>query len=1178
MFKRIASNDDHHTMLSRRRHMLRGSTALCAFIVALSFASEANAQANNWSGGDGNWSEADRWSGGLPTGIFADPATPTPTVIGAGAAGNVTINTNNAVARNTQVGNGSTLQIIGGGILTTTPAQTANGINTIGLSAAFNPDAAGPGTMLIDGAGSAWNAGSAGVRVGNGAAGMLTLSNGGALNMTGGLLSVGLNAGGNGTFNINGGAASNVEALRLGFNGATGTVNITNAGTLVTSSSSATQNTLGDGTGASPATGIMNISGAGSRWTIGTQGTLALGRGAGSSGTLTILDGGALSYQNANGAIQVGAEGGIGAVTVAGANTLFDSLGGIGIGSGAGSTGTFTITNNAVANFGGVNAVIVGYDGGSGTLNIANGGTLNSGNNIYIGNAGGTGTLSVTNGGKINAVNHVLVIGSDGGPDTSVGLIDGPGSIATLGQLAVGFMSTGVATLSNGALVDTTHGANIGQAGGNGTLNILSGAKLVGGSEVNIGFNSGTGTVVVSGAGSLLEATNVIVLGRDLGAGPSDGTLTVAGGGVIKAPRVIVGRGTDGTGTLNIGAGAAAGTIEADIEMSGASSTINFNHNEANHVFANVIRDLAPGVISGSVNFIGTGTTTLTGVSTYTSATNVNAGRLIVASGASIADSVLTTVNSGGTLSGAGSVGNVSVTNGGTIAQSAGNTLTVKDITFAAGSIYQVGVTSGGQTGSIAANAATLNGGTVQVLAGSGNYAPGTSFTILSTTNGVTGQFADAVNTNFAFLSAGLDYADPNNVNLAITRNATSFASVANTLNQRATATGVGGLPSGNAVYDAVVQQDVGGARMAFDALSGEAHASAQGALINSSLIVGDTINNRLAWGFGGEPLPGAPATRAIGYAAEDSFASLNYADDNKRGAAKAPWMARKAPVVAPPPAVIYSLWAQGLGSWLNHNGDGNAAKMKSSTAGIISGLDVTFWDTYRFGIAGGYSQSDVSVASRASSLDADSYHISVYGGARQGRFGLQGGLIYSWNEIASNRTVMFPGFMDTVRADYNAGTTHLFGETNYQFLVNGTALQTFAGFNYMHHQTDSFVERGGAAALAVTSNDRDMVFTTVGLRSSAVLAQSGDFTLVGRGTLAWRHAFGDTDTAISAAFAGGSPFSLTGTPIATDAAYGEAGLDLNFSPAVTLGVAWSGQFGNNANENRLKGQFVYRW
>ncbi len=1216
MFKRIA-DDGHHTMLSRRRHMLRGSTALCAFIVALSFAGDAEAQ--SWLGGDGNWNEAAKWN---PAGA---PSAASSVFIGVtGDLGTITINTPDAAARGFTLGGGSELQVNGAGVL-----NTFAGISTIGGGGL------GDGSMLIDGTGARWNA-TNGVRVGNGAAGTLTVSTGGALNMTGGLLSVGLNASGNGTLNINGGSIANGEALRLGFNGATGTLSITNGGTLVTSSSTVTSNTIGDGSGASPATGIMTISGAGSSWTIG-QGALVLGSGADSLGRLTITDGGKLSYQNANGAVIVGYLGGTGEVLVSGANSLFESLDGLTIGNEAGSIGTFVVANGGSLTTG-AHSLGVGWNGGTGTLvvdagsvtaqnglligagsavglsagsngtvYVANGSTVTAAG-IVVADSGAAGALNISSGSTVTATTMATVIGNGAGSDGTV-TVDGSGSELNTLRIVVG-NDTGVGKLiaANGAAVTAINDVIVGNSGATGTLDLLSGSTLTGtnlilgansadasgtlnvsgGAQVNLtgsmnlGWNGATGTATVTGPGTRLTADGAIVIGHDLdGSAPSaTGTLTVADGAIVKASAINVGW-MNGTGILNIGDGAAAGIIDPAtvyIAMSGASSTINFNHNEANYVFGTAINDVAGQTpASGSVNFIGTGTTTLTAVSNYTSATNVNAGKLVIASGASIADSILTTVNSGGTLSGAGGVGNVNVASGGTIAQSAGNTLTVKDITFAAGSTYQVGVTPNGQTGSIAANSATLNGGTVQVLAGSGNYAPGTSFTILSATAGVTGQFADAVNTNFAFLSAGLDYVDPNNVNLAITRNSTSFASVAQTQNQRATATGVGGLPAGNTVYDAVVQQDIGGARTAFDALSGEAHASAQGALINTSLIVGDTINNRLASGFGGDPLPGAPTTRAIGYAA-DAFASLNYADTNRTLAAQSPWMARKAPVVAPPPSVIYSLWAEGLGSWLNRSSDGNAASMRSSTAGIISGLDVTFWDTYRFGIAGGYTQSDISVGARASSLDADSYHISVYGGARQGRLGLQGGLIYSWNEIASNRTVMFPGFMDTVRSDYNAGTTHLFGETNYQFLVNGTALQTFAGFNYINHQTDSFVERGGAAALAVTGNDHDVVFTTLGLRSSAVLAQSGAFTLVGRGTLGWRHAFGDTDPVISAAFAGGAPFSVTGTPIATDAAYGEAGLDLNFSPAATLGVAWSGQFGNNISENRLKGQFVYRW
>lgn len=1141
MFKRIASDNRKQTTLANRRHILRGSTAICALVVALSFSGGAKAQ--TVTGG---------------------------TVSGVQNFGNV------------NVGDGGNVRIENGGELINAGTSSNYIGSTAGTSATMNIDAGG-NWYTVSGNGSSP------VRIGSGGStGELTV-NGGM--QTGGTLSVGgaVGPGGTGTLNIDGGFVINdTGALRAGYSGGTGTVNVLNGGLLQTSVSSANENTIGNATNATDptGTGIVNISGrnaqgTGSSWTIGPQGELTVGFKTGGAGTINIKDGGSLIFNNTS-TVNIGLDGGTGTINVGGQDALFKAFGGVTVGEGTGSTGTLTITDRASVESM-TNSINVGHFGGTGTLNVANGGTLNSEGGIFIGSeAGSTGTLNVTNGGKIvftDPAQALLVIGSRG---TGTGTIDGLGSSVAANGIGIGVAEAGTLTVSNGGALGADTFATIGQSGGAGTLNIVSGATATVGGVINVGWDRGTGVVNVSGAGSRIESSNnIIAIGMDIGTGATTGTLTVADGAVAKAVAMNVGFGVAGSGTLNIGAGQKAGIIDpttAYIAMSGAASTINFNHNEANYTFGTAINDIAGSApISGSVNFLGTGTTTLTAVSDYTSATNINAGKVVIAQGASIANSSLTTVNSGATLSGAGSVGNVNVASGGIIAPTGFNTLTVKDITFAAGSIYQVGIDPGGQTGRIAANTAALNGGTVQVLAGSGNYAPGTSFTILSTTGGVTGQFADVVNTNLAFLSAGLDYADPNNVNLAIARNATSFASVALTQNQRATATSVGGLSAGNAIYDAVVQQDIAGARTAFDALSGEAHASAQGALINNSLIVGDTINNRLAWGFGVDPLPGAPAARAIGYA-EDAFASLSYADNDKKSVGKAPWMARKAPIVAPPPSVVYSLWAEGLGSWLNRSSDGNAANMRSSTAGIISGLDVTFWDTYRFGIAGGYSQSDISVGARASSLDADSYHISVYGGARQGRFGLQGGLIYSWNEIASNRSVMFPGFMDSVRADYNAGTTHVFGETNYQFLVNGTALQTFAGFNYINHHTDGFAERGGAAALAVTGTDHDVVFTTLGIRSSAILAQTGGFTLVGRGTLGWRHAFGDTDTAISAAFAGGAPFTVTGTPIASDAAYGEAGLDLNFSPAATLGVAWSGQFGNNASENRLKGQFVYRW
>src|SRR5262249_10326269 len=149
--------------LSKYRQALRGSTSFSALLraaplalAALSFASAAQAQESNWSGGDGNWNDATKWSAG------AEPnATTNPAKIGTNAAGVITLNDANNEAMNVTVGGGSTLQIVSGGVLTTNPAPTPPGapsrINTIGLAGVGS----GAGTMLINGNGSKWNAGGA---------------------------------------------------------------------------------------------------------------------------------------------------------------------------------------------------------------------------------------------------------------------------------------------------------------------------------------------------------------------------------------------------------------------------------------------------------------------------------------------------------------------------------------------------------------------------------------------------------------------------------------------------------------------------------------------------------------------------------------------------------------------------------------------------------------------------------------------------------------------------------------------------------------------------------------------------------------------------------------------------------------------------------------------------------
>ena len=88
------------------------------------------------------------------------------------------------------------------------------------------------------------------------------------------------------------------------------------------------------------------------------------------------------------------------------------------------------------------------------------------------------------------------------------------------------------------------------------------------------------------------------------------------------------------------------------------------------------------------------------------------------------------------------------------------------------------------------------------------------------------------------------------------------------TRNQAATAAAVQALGSGNPVFNAVVGQSVAGARQAFDALSGEIHASAVTAAFEDQRLPREAIFDRLSQPAE-TPVLGAATTMTGAYAAD---------------------------------------------------------------------------------------------------------------------------------------------------------------------------------------------------------------------------------------------------------------------------------------------------------------------
>ena len=152
------------------------------------------------------------------------------------------------------------------------------------------------------------------------------------------------------------------------------------------------------------------------------------------------------------------------------------------------------------------------------------------------------------------------------------------------------------------------------------------------------------------------------------------------------------------------------------------------------------------------------------------------------------------TVNDSGTLGGSGRIAALTANSGGRVApgNSIGTLSVAGDVTFAPGSTYAVELSPTSSDRIVAGGTASISGATVSLsLENSPTLLStteaqsllGRQYDILQAAGGIQGQFG-AVLPNYLFIGGSLDYA-ANAIQLDIERNATSFASVGQTPNQR---------------------------------------------------------------------------------------------------------------------------------------------------------------------------------------------------------------------------------------------------------------------------------------------------------------------------------------------------------------------------------------------------------
>ncbi|MND55467.1 Extracellular serine protease precursor [compost metagenome] len=521
----------------------------------------------------------------------------------------------------------------------------------------------------------------------------------------------------------------------------------------------------------------------------------------------------------------------------------------------------------------------------------------------------------------------------------------------------------------------------------------------------------------------------------------------------------------------------------------------------------------------GGLTKQGIGTLVLTGNSTYSGPTLVNQGRLAV--NGSLQSAV--TVNAGGVLGGNGRVGALLANAGGVVApgNSIGTLHVSSDVTFQPGSTYAVEVDAAGSDRLVSDGKASLDGANlaldlqnpgVSLQSQRTTSLVGRQYDILDAAGGVQGGFA-SVQSNSLFLGGGLAYTG-SGVQLAVQRNATSFASVGLTANQRSVAAAADQLGAGNPVYESLLlSANAGSAQQAFDQLSGEIHPAVGNLLLNDSRQLRDAVGER---------------TRQQGVAAAPAVEG----QDN-------------------------GLWVKALGAWGKAEGDSGRARYSSSIGGMLLGIDGQMSEDTRVGVFTGYSDSSLSMGDgRHSSASVDSYHLGAYAGKELEQMRLSLGGSHSWHRIETKRELQYNEVSDRQKSKRDAQSTQVFGEAAWKVALPSMALEPFANLAYVHIASDSFKEHGGAAALKGGQDNRDAWLSTLGMRAGKQLQLSSGQAVELSATLGWQHNLSSTGADQHLAFAGqGDTYKVQALSLDRDAAVlgARAGIALGRQARVNL-------------------------
>ncbi len=719
--------------------------------------------------------------------------------------------------------------------------------------------------------------------------------------------------------------------------------------------------------------------------------------------------------------------------------------------------GGYTKTGAGTVVLSGINSYSGGTTISDGTLSLSGSGSLLSTGAVNLSNASSVfnissittattiGNLSGVSSSSVTLGSKILTFGTATASTTFAGVISGVGG-SIIKQGSGTTVLTGANTYSGGTTINagTLSLSGSGSLLSTGAVNVNSATSVFDISPTTTGTTIGNLTGLASSSVTL--GSKILTFGTATASTTFAGVISGVGGSIIKqgsGTAVLTGANTYSGGTI-----VSAGTLQGNTTSLQGSILDN-----ANLVFDQTGAGTYSGSITGTGTLVtqGTGPLTFTGSSTLPGQVTVSSGTLLINS--SLAGGGPMTVSSGATLGGNGTI-TKDITFQGIL--SPGNSIDTINLVgaqiLASGSMLDVEITP--TTNDLVNVTGTMNiqtGATLRFIPTPGDYSSPFTHTLIHTTLGVTGTFTNIIST-LPLFTGNVTYTA---TDVLLSLGMLPFSSLVSTGNAGKVAHCLDGFtPPAGSDLEAVIN---------------ELHFVSNAEELQKALLHMQPSQ------FTALALMQENNTLDVNSGLFNHIESLQpYCAPKKRG---------------------INLWVLPFGTWQKQAHHHQNPGYRSTTPGVLLGLDGFATNNLLLGGFLGYSHSHLKWTEKSGSAHQDTGYASLYSKWGKRHAYLESSLIFGYNRYETNRHIFFTfdgKFSRHAKGQHHGlqGSFHIKAAGDFE--RKKIIMSPFAQASYLYLHEGSFKEHGAQSLnLHVDSKNSDLLTSEAGLKLSHCFSPS---------------------------------------------------------------------------------------